>query len=480
MTRTRTYQTIANQRLETTQRPVGSKRHIALGSIGLYISMVALMGGILPNTTMAEDTESSPASRRTPIVDVFEKTHRAVINISSTQVVRVRQSPFDFFFEDDWDYGRNRYRKLTSIGSGFIIHASGYIITNAHVVDRASDVKVIFDDQRQYDAQTISIDNAHDLALLKIDTTETLTPVQLGSSSDLMIGETVVAIGNPLGYQHTLTTGVISATQREIELTNRDTGQPITYENLIQTDASINPGNSGGPLLNINGELIGINTAIRGDAQNIGFAIPVDTLRELLPSMLRAELKNRFALGMSIDEQKRIVEVWVDSPSDKAGLKVGDVITRLDQQPVESDYDLLFQMISHKPGDLLMFDVLRDDAALSMRVRLQEVPLPDGTQLAHDKLGLELQPLPAAKARELRIRADGALLVTLVEPNSPADVVGVKQGDVLTILGRYYVSTLDEVGQILEDVSAGDRIYLAILRVEGNTIYRDGTYVTIR
>ncbi|MCH8853078.1 MAG: trypsin-like peptidase domain-containing protein, partial [Planctomycetes bacterium] len=216
-------------------------------------------------TAVADAPADNP--RRTLVVEAFEKTHGAVVNISSTRIVEISRSrsPLEFFFQDfDSFLGpRTRRYKSTSVGSGFVIHKNGYIVTNAHVVDRTTDVKITFDDQTSYDAEVVAEDRAHDLALLKIEPKSPLPVLQFGDSSDLMIGETVIAIGNPLGYEHTLTMGVVSATDRDLKLTGARTGQPVVYANLIQTDAGINPGNSGGPLLNVLGQLIGINTAIR-------------------------------------------------------------------------------------------------------------------------------------------------------------------------------------------------------------------------
>ncbi len=425
-----------------------------------------------------------PDLRRTPVVEVFEKTHGAVVNISSTKIVRIRRSlsPFDRFFEDfDHFLGpRIRKYKTTSVGSGFVIHETGYLVTNAHVVDRTTDVRITFDDQTSYDAVSVAQDRDHDLALLKIDANRPLPVIRLGDSSDLMIGETVIAIGNPLGYQHTLTTGVVSATKRDLELTDEKTHRPVLYAGLIQTDASINPGNSGGPLLNVLGELIGINTAIRSDAQNIGFAIPVNTLKELLPMMVSNELRNRFSLGLSINDKRQIVEILKGSPVARSGLKVGDTITQVNGTPVESDFEFYIQLLGHRPGEVVLLDAERSGMQRTARVLLQERPRPDGKQLAEKKLGISLEPLTRASARQLGLRVNTGLLITKVQRASPAHREGIARGDILTALGRYYVTDLDEVGQILDGKGAGDRIYIRILRVEGDGIYRLDAHLTVR
>ena len=229
--------------------------------------------------------------RRTPVVKAVENTKSAVVSISTHEKVYERDNPFssrqrdpffDRFFEDFMD---DRYRMKESVrthlGSGVIIEERGYVLTNWHVIEKASAISVTTNDDKEYKAVLVGADRKSDLAVLKIESSETFKPVPLGDSDSILIGETVIAIGNPFGFSHTVTTGVISALHRSI----RENDQ--LYEDFIQTDASINPGNSGGPLLNINGELVGINTAIYGEAQGIGFAIPVNTARRIVDDLVR-------------------------------------------------------------------------------------------------------------------------------------------------------------------------------------------------
>ena len=229
------------------------------------------------------------ARRRTPLVRVVEQVRDSIVNISASGRVNVPYHDiFDLFFE------RQRRRTVFSVGSGFVIHESGYIVTNAHVVDASRDLRAAFANGEEYEATTLVSDRAHDLAILRIRPERPVVPIPMGRSDDLMPGESVIAIGNPLGYANTVTSGIVSALGRRIEFS-----PDLVYEDLIQTDAAINPGNSGGPLLNILGELVGINTAIKPGAENIGFAIPVDRLRALLPAMLDTALaeERNFPLG---------------------------------------------------------------------------------------------------------------------------------------------------------------------------------------
>ena len=428
------------------------------------------------------DKPSNP--RRTPVVEVFEKAHGAVVNISSTKIVQINRgrSPLDWLFEDFEDLLRpgTRKYKTTSIGSGFVIHDSGYLVTNAHVVDRATDVQITFDDHSAYEGIVVAEDRQNDLALLKIKPKNALPVIRMGDSGDLMIGETVIAIGNPLGFQHTLTTGVISATDRNLELMNEKTGRPLVYADLIQTDASINPGNSGGPLLNVLGELIGINTAIRSDAQNIGFAIPVNTLKRFLPMMIHQEQKSLFSLGLDINPRRRITGIVSDSPAERAGLRVGDTITRVDGKTVVSDFEFYIAMLGHRPGEAVLLDAERSGLSRTARVLLQERPRPDGKQLALEKLGIELEELTPAKAHRLGLRTNRGLLITAVERGGPAHREGIAGGDILTRLGGFAVSGLDFVGQLLDDAEEGIQTQIRILRMEDGVFYRYYTYVTLR
>lgn len=446
--------------------------------------LMVFMPAIVLATGVADAQVAEPANaRRTPVVEVFEKTHGAVVNISATRIIKVRQGRFDLFFQDFDAFFptlRPRRRKLTSVGSGFVIHRSGYLITNAHVVERAVDIKIAFDDETTFDADVIATDTQHDLALIKIETPRPLPVIKLGRSDDLMVGETVIAIGNPLGYQHTLTTGVISATNRDLELVSKRTGEAVVYTDLIQTDASINPGNSGGPLLNVLGELIGINTAIRGDAQNIGFAIPVNTLQEVLPPMLIVEQQNRFSLGLTIDRDRRVKDVRKGSPAHRVGIEKGDVIARINRTVLDSHLDYYLEMLGHRPGEKVQLELTRAGVARRVSVLLQDRVPPDGAELARRKLGIELAPLPERIARQVGLRTSTGMVIAKVERGGPADRIGIKPLDVLERLDRYYVADTDEVGQILEATKSGERIFVGILRHEGQLIYRDGEFLITR
>lgn len=435
-----------------------------LQRIGMALVGASLLG--MPPAANAQSGELSRAEaralRRTPVVDVFERSRDAVVNISSTEIVPVRgQSPFRSFF-DDMTNDRSRTRTRTSVGSGFLIHADGYLVTNAHVVASTAEQKVIFADGREYDAQIVASDPARDLAVLKIEAEETLIPLPLGRSDDLMIGETVIAIGNPLGFEHTVTAGVVSAVDRSIDVTPQ-----LRFDGLIQTDASINPGNSGGPLLNVLGELIGINSAIRGDAQNIGFAIPVGQLREVLPDLLDVERRNRLVTGLSIDctNGPMVAGVEPRSPAAAAGLRRGDELVSIDGRPVREGIDFDIALLDRSPGDRMRLRVDRGGELVNAVLRLGERPRPDGAKMVRARLGLELAPVSRRRAESMKLR--GRLLeVTGLEPEGPADLAGVQVGDLILALGRHYVTDIEDLGDLLEPVEPGVVAEIEVFREE--------------
>ncbi len=412
--------------------------------------------------------------RRTPVVVVFEAARDAVVNISSTEVVEVRDR-FDRFF------GRRRAqpRRLerTSVGSGFVIHPEGYIVTNAHVVARSTDRRVIFADGSEYDATVVASDRESDVAILKIEPPRPLPTLAFGRSADLMIGETVIAIGNPLGYQHTVTAGVVSAINRDLVF-DRD----LVMSGLIQTDASINPGNSGGPLLNVLGELIGVNTAIRGDAQNIGFAIPVDQLRRLLPELLDVERRYRIDSGLRLVAavEPRVESVRSGSAAERAGIEPGDVLRKVNGETVDEAVDFHIALIGRHPGDELRLELVRGGRPYRTSLQLSARPRPDAPSLVRQRLGIEVRPLPAALAQNLGLPRGGGFVVVDVDPDGPARRIGMRSRDVLVALGRYYPTTLDELGELVEYLDPLEEVSVTFLRVKPPTIYRYQDRLTVR
>jgi len=320
-------------------------------------------------------------------------------------------------------------------------------------------LRIIFANGTEHEAQPVAVDEKHDLAVLKIQENGPFPSLKLGRSDDLLIGETVIAIGNPLGYQHTVTSGIISATNRTLEF-----GSDVSYEGLIQTDASINPGNSGGPLLNVLGELIGINTAIRGDAQNIGFAIPVDTLRKLLPEMLSIERRKRLNVGLRLTWGGDVRVVEATGPAAAAGVEPGDEVVGLNGHPVHSNIDFYIYLLQIDAGDELALALKRDGQMRTVRFRPVKIPIPDGGQLLRQMFGLTVRLLSKRQARQLDV--DGRLFITAVEPGSPADRAGFVPGLIIFQIGRHFPDNLDDVGLLLEHVDPGDKVLFKVYQVD--------------
>jgi len=414
----------------------------------------------------AQEQAAASGSRVTPVVQAYRKARPAVVNISAEKVVTTGifgQDPF----EDIFPSPLTRRVPVQSLGSGVIIHSSGYIATNAHVVRKAEKITVIFADGTQLPAKIIVSDGAHDLAVLKVEAADNkpLPYLPLGRSDDLMVGETVIAIGNAMGYSNSVTTGVISATNRTLEF-----AENIKYEGLIQTDAPINPGNSGGPLLNINGELIGINTAIRADAQNIGFAIPTDSLASQLAILLDFERINRVIFGASVSTRHGqagdgffVSAIRKGTPADGL-LKEGDILTKLAGQPLRQIPDFCCTMLAVKGGQKLSLGVLRAGKETAVEITLATKPRPDGKMLAENLFGMTLRPVTPELAREMRLLVDKGLVVVGLDEAGAAAKLGIQVKDVLFQVDQFYVTDLDELGMVLEEFKPGQVTRIGIVR----------------
>ena len=325
--------------------------------------------------------------RENAIVLAVRKASPAVVNISSEFEIRRHRSPFsglgidpffESFFKDFFDPGYERSQKRTSLGSGVIIDGNrGFILTNDHVIHKTGSITVILNDEREFKAKIIGADPDSDLAVLKIDSRDPLPAIEMGDSDDLMIGETVIAIGNPFGFSNTVTTGVISAIHRSIRTEDR------VFHDFIQTDASINPGNSGGPLQNINGELIGINTAIYAKAQGIGFAIPINKAKRVVADLIQfgevipvwigvflQDIDDQLARYMTLPDIKGVLvrEVEKNSPASKSGIRPGDIILYIGNSKTPSVEDYLLSVKNYAKGDFVPFKIYREGKTISISV----------------------------------------------------------------------------------------------------------------
>ena len=429
--------------------------------------LAAIVAAVATATASAEDADGPPADRRTPVVRAVERAAPCVVNLSTKQVRTVR--PFQYFDLPDvfrrefGDLFRPRRYVSGSLGSGAIISPRGYIVTNAHVVEQADEIIVTLADESQHQAELVSADPEADLAIIKIETDKPLKAIPLGASSDLMIGETVIAVGNPFGYQHSVTTGVVSALDRTLEPT-----AGLRYEGLIQTDAPINPGNSGGPLLNIRGEMIGINSAIRAGAQGLGFAIPVDKVREIMIGLLNLRSPGSPWLGVTFrtDTPRLAVVEDVDegSPAEKAGLMPGDHIVGLNGKAPADVIELETMILDHRVGDTVRLAVERTGTTLEKGITLAAAPKPDGTDLARRLFGLHLQELTPDLAGTMRLAVDRGLLVAGADADSPAKRAGFESGDVVVQVERYRADDLNTLGLLLAQVKTGDKVLFYLLR----------------
>jgi len=433
-------------------------------------TIVPLLATLLVAASASADTYT-PAQRPrvTPVVEVVRQNRDAVVNIATTQIVEMRDSFFDLF-----DGVRRRHMKSNSVGSGAVIHPSGYVLTNAHVVAQASELKVIFADGTELPGEVVASLAETDLAMVRVRPKAPLKALKLGRSSDLLVGESVVAIGNPVGLGHTVTTGIISAVNRDLD---GDNGPRL--HDIIQTDAAINPGNSGGPLLNILGEQIGVNTAIRADAQNVGFAIPVDRVRSLLHELLGVETRGRVKLGIIWGGEtelpaKGVVIAGVEpgSPAQKARLSSGDVVTGIAGLPATSLIDTLIATLEQPVGKPFAVTVQDGLRTKDVRLSIEEIPKPNGGALVFARLGVRLEEVTTSRGK--------GLTVTEVAKGSPAAKAGIRSGDFIVQMGRYGLRDLDTVGLLLERAEPGDEIALVVVRMQGPVVTRSQVLLRAR
>ena len=449
----------------------------------------ALAAALLASVWLAPSAMADRQSRRTLVVKAVEKVAPGVANISTEQVVLQRYNdPFwnsrDRFFGDMFEgfFGRYRRAKVaTPLGSGVVIDSDGYIVTNEHVISRASTLKVRLQGDRVYEAVLVSSDPEQDLAVIKIDDTKPLPFIPMGTSKDLMAGEAVIAIGNPFGYESSVTTGVLSATRREVKIPTAK--GDLVYRDLIQTDALINPGNSGGPLVNLDGELIGVNTAIRTDAQGIGFAIPVDIVKEALASLFSFETIKNLWFGAKFEplpgDRDGIVVRGIDGggPAEKAGLQPGDVVVQVDQVVVHDLFEFEKYLFKRAVGTTVAVHVLRKGRARTHRVALEPVPKPSGIRLAKTRLGLTVQTLTPELARRVRLPVERGILVLNVDPDGAGAEAQLRVGDVVVQIGRYHIRNVDELGVLLDAAEAGRALRVIFVR-DGRSVWQ--TRVQVR
>ncbi len=455
----------------------------------LSIVLLFLFVTLPAPVTAAAKTKMIPAD----FAAIAEKAKPAVVNIRTTREVQGGGRVFRHFFggpfgdRDFFDnfmepFFRNRpdrEYKQQSLGSGFVINKDGYIVTNTHVIQNADKIQVKLYNEKEYDAQVIGTDPKTDLALIKIDA-ENLIPLKLGSSEDLKIGTWVLAIGSPFGLEQTVTAGIVSAKGRVIGAG--------PYDDFIQTDASINPGNSGGPLLNLKGEVIGINTAIVRSGQGIGFAIPSDLAQGIVNQLIDTGEVSRGWLGVGIQDVSEelaeyydletdtgvlVAEIYKDHPADKAGIKEGDIITAIDGEKIESTRDLSATIASHAVGKEVSVTLIRNGEEKTLQVTLgkrsEMEPESMMAETGYDAFGFQLKEITPSIAREYGIRNDKGLLVTDIKPESQAARTGIEEGDILKEVNHQRVEGLKDYSAIVQKADKGDN--LRFLFVRNNSFY---------
>jgi serine protease Do len=367
-------------------------------------------------------------------------------------------------------------RRQGGVGTGFIIDKNGFIVTNNHVVEGADTIKVKLKDEREFQAKIIGRDPQTDVALIKIDAKGDLPVASLGRSADLKVGEWVVAVGSPFGLEQTVTAGIVSAKGRAI-----GSGP---YDDFIQTDASINPGNSGGPLVNLNGEVVGINTAIVAHGQGIGFAIPIDMATKIVAQLKDTGEVTRGWLGVSVQDLKGdlasyygvedkggvlVAEVVAGDPADKAGIKAKDVITKVNGEKVATSRELTARAATLPVGETTTITLVRDgkERTVDLKVAKRPVTVADAGKAPVEKegeYGLQVTDLTPEMAQRLKTNRDAGVVVVGVRPDSKAAKAGLQQGDLILEVNRRNVSSTGELKQLLAESKGADSVALLVQR----------------
>jgi serine protease Do len=482
----------------------------------LGVALVGLVAGMVFTAKLdvfnqangQETSQVVPAARTVPTEDIsgqpltfdaFRKIAKrmnpTVVNIYTTQIIRGRD-PLEEFFGGGQEFFRRffeeqpeRETRQSSLGSGVIIDPEGYILTNNHVVENADEIRVSLDDKdaqgrNGLEAKVVGRDPKTDVALIKITAKHPLVAAALGDSGALQVGDWVIAIGNPFGLGHTVTVGVVSAKGRTLG---------GNYDDFIQTDASINPGNSGGPLLNLRGEVIGINTAIAsrtGQSAGIGFAVPVNLAKEILPQLKSTGRVVRGQLGVSIQTQWNealarqfgvdhgavVADVTKGSAAEKAGIKRGDVIVEYDGKPLREGSDLPRLVAVTKPGVDVKVKLVRDKKEKVVTVRVAEMKDLESQEGEESEdrdedsveLGLSVSDLDSQTARQLRLESDEGVLITRVKVNSAAEEAGLARGDVILEINREPVKSVSDYRDRIDDAKPGDTLLFLVYRGGGS------------
>ena len=464
--------------------------------LGLWLSCFLLA---LPlSAAQLWEEGSGVAIGEQPVLPVFVELSKhlkpAVVNISSKQTEGKatagrapsggeENDPFQEFFDRFFGGRGSHRRQRPSLGSGFIINGTGYIVTNNHVVEGATEIKVTLATKEEFDATLVGRDPKTDLALIKVKSPKPLPTVPFGNSDALEVGEWVLAIGNPFGLGHTVTSGIVSAKGRIIGAG--------PYDDFIQTDASINPGNSGGPLFNMRGQVIGINTAIVSGGQGIGFAIPINLAKEVLLQLHNKGSVTRGWLGVAIqsispdllkafkldDTHGALVsDVMTDGPAAKAGLQRGDVIIGFQGNKVQDSTELPRMVAAIAPGTTVQVEVLRGGKKMTIPVALgtlaeeKEAAAKLQPSDVEESGGLRVEAITPELARSLRLDNGKGVVVSRVAPDSPAAEAGIQRGDIVREVNRQPVTDIESYSEATSHLTP-DTPALFLLERRGSSLY---------
>jgi serine protease Do len=450
---------------------------LALGSFYPPYSIAAKSG----TTFMPPDTFSNLAESASP----------AVVNIRTVKTIKgggrvfrhFKKGPFGDddpmkdFFDRFFDEDQKRDFKQRSLGSGFIIDKDGYIVTNNHVIDNADKIVVILNDEKEFEAQIVGRDKNTDLALIKIESNHNLPVLRFGDSEALKVGQWVVAIGNPFGLEQTVTAGIVSAKGRVI-----GSGP---YDDFIQTDASINPGNSGGPLLNMKGEVIGINTAIVAGGQGIGFAIPVNLAKNIIAQIKSTGEVTRGWLGVGIQDISEevaeyygikeksgvlVTEVFPGDPADLAGIKPKDIILSVNRKAVDNARQLTGMIADINVGDTIQIKINRNGKTRTLDVKIakrEETKISSrGTQeREHAQLGIRVSEITPETARRFNLKDTAGVIVVGVDPESKAAEAGLQPHDIIREINHKNITSVSDFNKTINEIPEGKTINLFIRRM---------------
>jgi Do/DeqQ family serine protease len=453
--------------------------------VTVALLVVSLLWPLAPAQAQAPAVKPDPRALLRALEDAFsavaDRVMPAVVNVSTVgqksagngEDERYRE----FFGDELYDrYFRRRPREDgRASGSGVIVDSKGYILTNNHVIENAREITVRLSDSRKFTATLVGRDPKTDLAVLKVDAPRPLPAAELGDSARLRVGQWAIAIGNPFGLDRTVTVGIVSATAR-----NRV--GVATYENFIQTDASINPGNSGGPLLNLDGKVIGINTAIVAAGQGIGFSIPINEAKAVMAQLISKGRVVRGWLGIVIQDVTDelagsfgvlprqgvlVADVMKGGPAETAGLRAGDVVVEFAGTPIREVPDLQRRVADVKPGQKVRLRVVRDRATVPVTVTVGEMPAEEPALLAQagaEGFGLQVEPLSPSVAERLNLPVSQGVLVIDVAAGGPADRAGLRRGDVILEVGKQPVADVPAFARALAALAPGDTALIYVHR----------------